>query len=137
MKTILSLAVLLAGFSSWAKPAPPVSATGSYQLKLELAVNGKHVASPTMTLEPDQKAVVSQKGEDGNTYIIEVIATPQEKKSVKFDFAVSDEIEGKPHLISNAVVITKERKGATITVNKSDGSEQLSLKVWAKRDSKR
>lgn len=149
MKSILALAIILTGLnlqaetaktppaSTEAKPvakaAAPAQPVGSYQLKLEVAVNGKHVASPTMTLEPNQKAILSQKGEDGETYIIEVIATPQEKKVVKMDFTVSHEVNGKPELISNAQTITKERKGATITVNKSDGSEQLSLKVWAKK----
>lgn len=138
MKSILGLCLSLFALSTTAlaKDAAPAEASAAYELKLELAVDGKQVASPKLTVSSDQKAVVRQKSDDGTTYVVEVILHPDSsaKKMVTMDFTVSAETaDGKSEVIATPHVTAKERKGATVTVNKSDGSEKMSLKVWAKK----
>ena len=133
MKTILGLSLCLFAFSAHSAPAADTSA--AYEVKLELAVDGKHVASPKLTVNSDQKAVIRQKADDGTTYVVEVLLHPEAgKKMVTMDFTVSSEgADGKSDVLATPHVTAKERKGATVTVNKNDGSEKMSLKVWAKR----
>jgi hypothetical protein len=138
MKTILGLCLGLIAFSAVveAKTEVPMDPGSSYELKLELAVDSKQVASTKLLVNSDQKAVIRQKSGDGKTYIVEVLLHPDDsaKKIVTMNFTVSTETaDGKSEVIDTARVTAKERKGATITITKSDGSEKMSLKVWAKK----
>lgn len=140
MKTILCSMLFLSTLSAGATEPAPKIPSAAYNVKLEMAVDGKLVASPDLKVSADEKAVVTQKAEDGVNYVIEVLLHPDsaKKKVVIMNFTVSTEAaDGKREVIATPQVTVKERKGATVTVNKSDGSEKLSLKVWAKKITKK
>ncbi len=105
-----------------------------YKMKMELTVDGKIVARPTVVAAEGQKAVVTEKP-DGQSkgFYIEVVAGEADKKKILMKFVVGSDENGVRTVLGSPEVIAKEKKGATVSVTKSDGSESMSLKVWAER----
>lgn len=116
--------------------APAAFAANMYKMKMELTVDGKIVARPTVVTAENQKATISEKANDATkSFYIEVIPTETDKmkKGIQLDIVVGSDENGKKTVLGTPQIITKEKKDATISVAKSDGSESMSLKVWTER----
>lgn len=123
---ILGLAFLLA--------IGTASASTNYNLKFDLSLNGKHVASPRLITKEGETASIVQKNDEGETFI-DVVATKATnmKNAVLMNFTIGTiGKSGERTTLSKAQIIAKENKQATITQHESDGRENLSLTVIAK-----
>lgn len=129
MKTLVVFAMLFAT-SAFAKEK-------GYDIKLELALNGKIISSPRLLVRDGEKAVINQK-KDSEESFIEVVAkegASQDHKGIMMHFKVGRISKGGHRtIISNPQVLVSENKLATFMISdKENGSEQLSLSVLAQR----
>jgi ribosomal protein S4 len=112
-------------------------AENGYDLKINLSLNGKHVASPRIIVKAGEKATITQRGYSQESFI-EVVATENEAKNVpgilmKFSVGYIQK-NGERTIISQPQILTNENSLSTMTVGKI-GEEQLSLIVQAERKS--
>ncbi len=112
-------------------------AGNSYDLKINLSLNGKHVASPRVIVKAGEKATITQRVDSQESFI-EVVATESEAKNapgIMMKFIVGYiQKNGDRTIISQPQILTNENFPSTMTVGKI-GEEQLSLTVQAERKS--
>jgi type II secretory pathway component GspD/PulD (secretin) len=113
------------------------AAKQEYDLKMDLSMNGKHIASPRVLVVEGEKATVSQKSNDEED-TIEVTATEgdsQGRKGILLDFVVSVVgKDGKKKVVSRPRILTLEGEKATLSSRQNDASpEEVSLSVVATR----
>ncbi len=109
-------------------------ASTHYDLKFDLFLHGKHVASPRVMTKEGEIASIIQKTNETETFI-DVVATKAAnmKNAVLMNFTIGTiNTLGERTTLSKAQIISKENKTATITQHESDGRENLSLTVIAK-----
>lgn len=109
----------------------------SYDLKMDLSINGKHIASPRVFVKAGEMKTITQKTGNEESFI-EVVATEgsiQDHKGILVNFAVGfiskngeRTIKAKPQLLA------KENESTQITITENNG-EVISLSVVAKRKS--
>lgn len=127
---LLGLALLMVGSSA-------LAATNGYDLKMDLSMNGKHVASPRIIVKAGEMRTVNQKIDTEESFI-EVVATEgqiQNNKGIMMSFTVGYiGKNGEKTVVSKPQILAKENEPALITVEKKNGTE-LSLSVLVKRKS--
>ena len=124
---ILGLTFLLACSSAFAS-------TTSYDLQMDLSLNGKHVSSPRVIAKEGEIATIVQKTDDKETFI-EVITTKADmKNAVMMKFTVGTiGKNGERTILARPQVIARENETAKISQGETGGQELLSLSVTAKR----
>lgn len=125
MKGIL---ILLSLFATSVYAAPK-----TYNLKMDLVLDGKAVGSPRMIVTEGQLATVTQQ-KDGIQSFIDVIATDANEKDfkgimMKFTVGYVDK-DGKRTIVSKPQVLAKENSPAQIQVGTAN-KESVSLTVVA------
>lgn len=133
MKTSGIVTTLLVVLAS----SPAFAAKNQYDLKMDLSMNGKVVASPRLLVVEGEKATVSQKSDDAENSI-EVTASEgdlQGRKGILMDFVVSVVTkDGKRTVVSRPKILTLEGEKATLSTHQNDASpEEVSLSVVATR----
>lgn len=127
---LLGLALILVGSSAFA-------ATDGYDLKMDLSMNGKHVASPRIIIKAGELGTIIQKTDSEETFI-EVVATEgevQNHKSIMMKFTIGYiGKNGERTIVSKPKILAKENSPSQITVDEKSGAE-LSFSVIAKRKS--
>lgn len=125
---LLGLALLMVASSAFAK-------TKGYDLKIDLSLKGKHVASPHLVVKEGEKATITPQSDNAARFI-EVTATEGEvqgHKGILMNFTVgSITKDGKRTILSTPEILAKENESAQIVVGGKDGAE-LSMSVVAKR----
>jgi hypothetical protein len=128
MKTIIS--VLLISISVLASKK-------SYDLKMELSIDGKQVSIPSVVVEEGVHGTITKELVTQNSYV-EVIATEeniQGNKGILMKFEVGHfKKDGSRVIISNPIVLANEGEEASISIEEEDGIDKFSLKVIAKRN---
>ncbi|MGZ3787505.1 MAG: hypothetical protein ACXVLQ_03230 [Bacteriovorax sp.] len=123
---ILGLAFLLACSSAFAST--------SYDLKMDLSLNGKHVSSPRVIAQEGETATIIQKSDGKETFIDVVTTKADMKNSVMMKFTVGTiGKNGERTILSRPQVIARENETAKISQGETGGQELLSLSVIAKR----
>lgn len=127
MKGILA-SVCLFSISVYAAPA-------TYNLKMDLALNGKAVSSPQVIVTEGEMATVTQE-KDGVKSFIDVVATDATEKDfkgimIKFTVGYVGK-DGKRTIVSKPQILAKENSPAKIQVGQA-GKESVSLTVLAQR----
>lgn len=127
---ILGMALLMTLGTAYAS-------TNSYDLKMDLSLNGKHVSSPRIIVKEGEVASITQKTANEEQFI-DVIATKSEMRNIsngilmKFTVGTIDK-NGVKHISARPQVITKENVQAKITQGNNEGKEELSLSVIASK----
>ncbi len=111
--------------------------TDGYALKINLSLNGQHIASPRLLVKAGEKATISQKVGSQESFI-EVIATENESRNnpgIRMKFIIGYiQKNGERTVIAQPQIIAHENSPAGLTQGKA-GQEQLSLTVEAERKS--
>ena len=102
---------------------------------MDLAINGKKVSSPRLTVLEGEKGTITQEDKNGKT-MIEVIAkeniAPNGKKGIFMNFTVSQIAQdGTAKIISQPQIIAFPKQKAEITVGDSSSKQELNLSVVA------
>lgn len=109
-------------------------ATTSYDLKMELSLNGKHISSPRVIAREGETATIIQKSDDMETFIDVVTTTYDAKNTVMMKFTVGTiGKNGERIILSSPKIISKENEVAKIFQGETGKPEQISLSVIAKR----
>lgn len=109
-------------------------ATTSYDLKMELSLNGKHISSPRVIAREGETATIIQKSDDMETFIDVVTTTYDAKNTVMMKFTVGTiGKNGERIILSSPKIISKENEVAKISQGETGKPEQISLSVIAKR----
>ncbi len=124
---ILGLTFLLACSSAFASIT-------SYDLKMDLSLNGKHVSSPRIIAKEGEIASIVQKSDDKETFIDVVTTKADTKNAVLMKFTVGTiGKNGERTILARPQIIAKENETAKISQGETGGQELLSLSVTAKR----
>lgn len=115
--------------------SPVFAATKSYDVKVDLSVNGKRIAAPSVVVKDGETVTVFQKNELDETFI-EVEAHEgmvQNRKGILMKFAVGtiDEF-GERKIISRPQILAAENKLVEVTSGLTN-NEKVSLSVVAKK----
>lgn len=107
----------------------------AYDLRMNLAIDGKHVSSPRVIVKEGASATITQEI-DSQKQFIEVIATEskiQKQAGVRMKFVIGlIGANGERTILARPQVIATEGKPAQITQNDTlSGEERLSLSVTA------
>lgn len=115
--------------------SPAFASTVSYDLKMELSINGKPVSSPRLIVKSGEMGSISQTADTEESFI-EVIATEgqvQGHKGIMMNFTIGYIGKNSDRtIVSKPQILAKENEPALITVGEKDGTE-LSVSVVAKR----
>ena len=124
---ILGLTFLLACSSAFASIT-------SYDLKIDLSLNGKHVSSPRIIAKEGETASIIQKSDDKETFIDIVTTKADMKNAVMMKFTVGTiGKNGERTILARPQIIAKENVTAKISQGETGGEELLSLSVTAKK----
>ena len=131
MKIPIALLCLLFGTSAMA-------ATAAYDLKLELSIDGKTVATSRIVTKRGETATITQQDQNGNGYTIEVLADEgviEKSKGILMKFKVSRVVvNGTTTLLAAPQILTaKENEKATVSVGNEKEKGLLGLSVIAQR----
>ncbi len=109
----------------------------SYDLKMNLSLNGKHTSSPRVLVKAGETATITQKTETEESFI-EVVVTEgsvQNHKGILMNFVVGViGKNGERTIKAKPQVLAKENELAQITIGENKGDEVF-LSVVAKRKS--
>lgn len=106
----------------------------TYELKIDVAIDGKKVATPKIILKEGEKGTINSKSESTETNI-EVVTTKEKNNHLlmKFKVALVGE-NGQRKIIGEPVIITSEKEPANIEVSQSPNqTSKLSLTVTAQK----
>ena len=113
-------------------------ATKGYDLKLDLSLDGKHVASPRVLVKDGDVATVNQKSANQETFV-EVVATDafvDNKRGILMKFAVGTiGKNGERTMVYRPEVFARENETTQVSLGDKPGAEGLSLSVVAKHKS--
>lgn len=112
-------------------------AAKGYDLKIDLSLNGKRMSSPRVLVKAGEKAIVSESGKNGGTFI-EVMATEGEvqgNSGIMMSMTVGTiDKKGARTILSRPKILAVENSESKITVGElENGTEQISLSVTPKR----
>lgn len=105
-----------------------------FDLKMDLSINGKHMASPRVTVREGEKAFVGQE-KNGETSFIEVVAveekSPKGDGGIRLDFVVGKiAADGSRTMVSQPRLLAYPGELSKIVVGDDSGRE-FSLSVVA------
>lgn len=110
--------------------------TPSYDLSMNLSLNGKYASSPRLIVKEGEAGTIIQKTKTEHNFI-EVVATEkidQNHKGILMKFVVGTiDKNGQRKIIAKPQIVARENETAQITVSTDNGPEELSLSVIAKR----
>lgn len=123
--------------TTWTLVTSAFASGESFEVKIDLLLNGKHISSPRVILKEGESATIIQKTKTVDNFI-EVRAFKNEapnQEGILMKLIVGEIGEGgKRTIVSQPQILTKENEPSQITVNaKEKGSEKLSLSVVAKK----
>ncbi len=128
----LGIALLLISSSA-------LASSKGYDLTMDLSLEGKHIASPRVTLKEGKTATVTQMTETGEKFIEVTVAegTLQNHKGILMKFTIGTiGKNGERTILAKPQVLAKEGEPAKITqADDKSGVEHLSLSVVAKSKS--
>lgn len=114
-----------------------MASTNGYDIKMELSMNGKYVASPRVITKVGETASITQDS-NGEKVFVEVNATEKptnNKQAILMKFVVGTiSATGEKKIVSTPQIITVENQKAKITVGTPQGQEAFSLSVIATRE---
>lgn len=114
--------------------APAFAATNTYEIKMDLSVDGKTVFSPRLHVIEGESTSITQDSADSMTYI-EVVASHADaggNKGILMKMSLSHINEdGSRTILANPTIMAKENEPAQIMVGDDDGN--ISLSVVAKQ----
>ena len=118
---------LVSGSSSFA-------AMRSYDLKMDLSMDGKHVSSPRVITEEGSVASITQQA-DGKTYFIDVVASEEGAKgAINMKFVVGTVSDsGERTVVAEPTISALEKEKAEISVRDETSPARVSLSVVATR----
>ena len=120
--------VLLSMFLS----LPVFAASKTYNLKMDLSMEGKHVSSPQINVKEGEPALLTQEA-NGEKISMEVVVTGQEK-AVVMNFVISTlTAKGEKKILAKPKITALENEKAEISVGTEKSKDLLSLSVTAKR----
>ncbi|MBL7544088.1 MAG: hypothetical protein JNL11_09735 [Bdellovibrionaceae bacterium] len=126
------VAIVLAFISSSA-----FASTNSYDLKMDLSLNRRHVSSPRLIVKAGETAYINQKTDTEESFI-EVVATEgsiQNHQGILMNFIVGViDQNGQRVIKAKPQILASENEAAQITVGENNGDE-ISLSVVATRKS--
>lgn len=111
-----------------------VSSQNTYQLNLEVKMNGELVNFPNKTIQEGKKTTLVH-NHKGKTVFIDILAKESEiledeRASVQMNFTLSEiKPGGKKTVLSNPQIITIENERASIAQSNEQGQEVLSVTV--------
>jgi hypothetical protein len=114
------------------------ASTNSYDVKMDLSINGKEHFSPKVIAEEGKVVTITQKNDKGEETFVDVITTKKDLKNnkdavaIKFTSGTIDN-KGDRHIQFNTKIITLENQLAKITQGSVDGKDELSLSITATR----
>lgn len=118
------------------------ASTNSYEVKMDLSINGKQHFSPEIIADEGKVVTITQKNNDnGEETFVDVITTKKDLKnnkdavSIKFTAGMIDK-KGERHIQFNTKIIALENQQAKITQGSVDGKDELSLSITATRQIK-
>jgi hypothetical protein len=126
---ILGMALLMTFGTAFAS-------ANSYDLKMDLSINGKHISSPKIIVEEGKVATVTQKNDNGEELFVVVIATKKELKNnkeavaIKFTSGMLDK-NGKRSIQYETKIIALENQMAKINQGSVNGKDELALSIVA------
>lgn len=120
------LFVLILAIGNFAIAAPT-----TFNLKMDLEIDGLKESSPHLVIETEKKKLVESFNSDGDGYFVELIAKEISDSVVKMNFVVGEVFMGERFIISAPSIATNYGEEAQITVGDDDGEEEFSLSVVA------
>lgn len=130
MRKLIALCFLI-GSSAFAN-------TNGYDLKMDLAINGKHISSPRVITKAGETASITQES-NGQKIFVDVVATEQSKdnkQAILMNFAVGTiSATGEKNVLFTPEVATLENEKAEIDLGDRQEPEKVSLSVIAVRKS--
>lgn len=133
--------IVLTGVFTFAKPSSvrtkvKLPETSSYDLQMELTMNGNIISTPQINTKVGETALITQKTNDEEKFI-EVTAIDGSilgNDGIMMTFVVGTiDKHGQRTILSRPQIFAEENKQAEITVEQDGGKETLSLSVLAKR----
>lgn len=123
---ILGMIFLLACSSTFA--------TTNYDIKMDLSLNGKHVASGRVIAKEGEVATIVQKSNNKKTFIDVITTKTDMKNAVMMKFIIGTiGKNGKRNIFANPQVIARENETAKFSQGEAGGQEILSLSVVARK----
>jgi hypothetical protein len=118
-------------------PLHSFAAEKKFEVKMDVAINGKTVSTPRLNLKEGEKATVRQNSFGEKTFI-EVMATEQVARngssSILLDFVVGKyNSDGTKTTISEPQLLTLPNEEAQVVVEKPSGKNDFSFKVTANK----
>lgn len=108
----------------------------SFDLKMQLSINGKNVSSPRLQVMEGETASVFQKT-DTQHFFMEVVTTESDaanKDLILMKFIVGEiTADGRRNILSRPEILTRENSEASITQANNDGSRKIEIQVTPKR----
>jgi hypothetical protein len=131
MKKIIFLVMSLVSFTAF-------SAT-TYKLDMSLALNGKTVGQPKLTVEEGKKALVVYKNDNTpSKNEIEILATEsvlKGKKGINLKLKITQVFKNKRTVISKPEVFVYDGKEAIFRTTDDQANETMNLKVLVQKAS--
>ena len=114
-----------------------LAATNGYEIKIDLALNGKRISQPTILVKEGELATVDQKNSKDSSYIevkaAEIMVADKKRIKINFTVGIVDKF-GQKAVTSKHNVIVRENETTKITLDENeDNSKHLSLAVIIKR----
>lgn len=115
------------------------NSTRSYELQMELRIDGKKVAEPVLVAIEGTKASILQRTPDSKDgTFIEVVASEETKEdhigALRMNFVVGTiDRNGKRTVIAQPGIISNEASKAEVSTHDDDGDENFSLSVVYRR----
>lgn len=107
----------------------------TYDVKIDLSLNGKYISSPRIILNENQEGNLKQKDETGKEHFIDLIIQHKETKIVKngvlMKFAIGTMEKGVKKIVAKPHLFTRENQSAEISQSDEKGKENISIKVIA------
>lgn len=111
-----------------------IASTTSYELKMDLSLNGKHVSSPRIIANEGEVATIVQESDDKETFIDVITTKADIKNTVMMTFTVGTiGKNGERTILARPQVLARENEAASFSQGKTGGQEIISLSVTAKR----
>ncbi len=114
-----------------------LGATKSFTVKVQVSIDGKLVSSPNFITKPNELASVSQRIENGETILVEMIAADyiakNEKNAIQMKFTVSRVSRAGRSIISELQIVGLPGETATISEMQEGNGSSLEVKAVATR----
>lgn len=115
-------------------PICVVAKPNSYEMNVELSLQGKPAIHSRMITLEGEKAEISQKNDEQEPFV-EVIASEAENSGIRMKFQIGYLLPGgMKKITASPTIVAKEGEPAKVEMSDSKGKNQLALSVTAKRN---